>query len=104
MEKMNFKRGDSFSYYIELTDAENLPLILDVSNIKSQIRNQSNILIDTLTIETTATNGKYLISALDTSQYPIGLAYMDLKIRENGVFTSTETIEVTVEKDVTRWV
>lgn len=103
MLKMSFKRGDSFSFCIDLTDAENLPLVLNVSDIKCQIRNQTNLLIDTLIVETTTVDGTYLVSAMDTAYYPVGVAYMDLKIRENGVIASTETIEVTVEKDVTQW-
>jgi hypothetical protein len=103
MTRMNFKRGDTFSYFIELTDADNLPLVLPVEDIKCQIRTKSGSLIDSLIIETTATNGKYLVSASNTTHYPVGNQEMDLKINENGVFTSTETVEVVVEKDVTRW-
>ena len=103
MTRMTFKRGDTFSYFIDLTDAENSPLVLQVEDIKCQIRTKSGSLIDTLIIETTATNGKYLVSASDTTFYPVGTQEMDLKINENGIVASTETIEVVVEKDVTKW-
>lgn len=103
MDKMSFKRGDTFSYYIELVDVSNVPVVVDLADIKSQIRAQNDVLIDDLTIETTATAGTYHIFSLDTSAYPVGKQYTDVKIMDGGVVVSTSTVELTIEKDVTRW-
>lgn len=103
MNKLNLKKGDTFSFYVDLVNASNQPLVLPVDKIKSQVRRQNLALVDTLVIETTATEGRYFIKSNDTSIYPEGLLYTDIKINDNGIILSTETVEINVIRSVTSW-
>lgn len=101
---LNLKRGDTLFFYAELADATGSPIVLTIENIKSQIRHKNGTLVDTLTIETTATAGRYLLKSTDTTEYPIDTLDLDIKINNNGVFLSTDTMSLLVSREVTEWV
>ena len=104
---LNLKRGDTFFFYMDMKLADGVtPLILPVENFKCQIRRVNDELVDTLLVETTDTDGRYLFTALaeDTLNYPLQDLQMDVKIDDGGIVTSTQTITVAVDKDVTKWV
>lgn len=104
MEKFNLKKGDTFSFYVDLVNANGQPLVLTIDKIKSQVRRQNLALVDELVIETTPTSGRYFIKSNDTSAYPEGSLYTDIKINDNGIILSTETVEINVIRSVTSWI
>ena len=103
-DKINLKKGDTLFFYAELEDALGDPIVLTVDNIQSQVRKRNGILVDSLTVETTATAGRYLLKSTDTTDYPTEELDLDIKINDNGVFLSTETIVLSVSREVTEWV
>ena len=104
MDTMNLKRGDSFYFSIDLTNELDQPLDLPLDDIKSQVRRGNDELVDTLTIEKDLVEvGRYNIRSLDTTSYPVETLFLDIKIRDNDLVTSTKTTKLVVEKDVTKW-
>ena len=103
---ITIKRGDTFAFYANMTDELGQPLITDIANLRSQIRDKKHTLIEELTIATTGTAGQYLFTATDTNVWlPKGYSsrslIMDIEMSIEGVTTSSETIEIKVTKDVT---
>jgi hypothetical protein len=101
---LNLKRGDTLFFYAELADASGDPIVLTIPNIKSQVRQRNGVLVDTLTVETTATAGRYLLKSTDTADYPLETLDLDIKINDDSVILSTETILLSVSREVTEWV
>ena len=101
---MKLKRGDTFSFPIELKDLAGNPLNLAVGNIQSQVRTNNGALVDTLVITTTGTVGTYNITSLNTLNYPVAILEIDVKIKDGATIFSTETIYLQVIKEVTKWV
>ena len=104
---LRIKRGDTFAFFANMTDESGDPLITDVANIKSQIRDASDNLISDLSVATTETSGTYLFTASSTDNWPTELwgdtrLLMDIEINIEGQVNSSDTIDVMVAKDVTR--
>jgi len=102
---MKFKRGDSFSFAVtikENTDDGLKPLIVDVDNIRCQVRTVGGNYVDDLIIETTDIEGEYKFSSEDTSKYPIETLETDIEINDEGIINSSQTFKIQVEKDITR--
>jgi len=103
---ITIKRGDTFAFYANITDDLGQPLITNVANLKSQIRDRNYVLVETLTIATTEIEGQYLFTAPNTDDWLV-IGYdsrdliMDIEINIEGVITSSETIGIRVTKDVT---
>lgn len=100
--KIIFKRGDTFSFYANLTTDGTTPLVTSVDNIRCEIRTSSGKLIEEMVVATTATQGEYLFTASDTNNWELGKFYMDIEINLNGVISSSDTIIIEVDKDYTR--
>lgn len=100
---INLKKGDTLFFYAELADATGAPIILTIDNIKSQVRRKNGILIDTLTVELTDIPGRYLLKSIDTTDYPVEQLELGIKINEDGILLSTETVALVVSKEVTAW-
>jgi len=102
---ISIKKGDTFAFYANITDELGAPLITDVANLKSQIRNKHYVLIAELIITATATNGQYLFTAPNTNNWlKSGNSVdfiMDIEINIGGIVSSSETIDIEVIKDVT---
>lgn len=89
------KRGDTFYFYAVWRG-------VDVKQIKAQVRDTlGNVLAD-LKVSKTADKNIFLFTALDTSEWPLGNARMDIQRTYNGYVTSSETIKVLVVEDETR--
>jgi hypothetical protein len=100
---MEHKRGDTLSFLINLVDDNNQPLDLEVTQIRSQMRNSVNKLIDEFTVTKTETIGEYLFEAqADTNTYPLSTLYSDIEINEDGIIASSETFEIEIVKDITQ--
>lgn len=102
------KRGDTFAFIMKLRDENGAPLVMDVANMKSQIRTTSDSLITDLTIVAQEdAPGHYYVSAEDTNDWPLtgsGTAplVMDVEFDLGGIIRSSETVKIQVRKDVTR--
>lgn len=96
------KAGDSFGFYADITDDEGEPAIIDISHLASQVRDEDGTLLSDLTIETTDTEGRYLLSTNDTDHWPVGTVYMDIQHTEDdGTVISSQTVAITVEEGIT---
>jgi len=104
MNKLKLKRGDTFFFYMDLALANGDPLIVTIDKLKCQIREINDTLVDTMDVQTTQTSGRYLFTASSekTLSYPIKDLQLDVKIND-GIVTSTPTVLVEVDKDVTKW-
>lgn len=97
---LTIKLGDTFSYEVDLTNDLGSPLITAVINLKSQIKDLYNRLISTLTISTTSTSGRYLLQG-DTTSWVVGTMLIDIQYTDGTIISSTDTVLIKVEKDVT---
>ena len=103
---IKIKRGDTFAFYANMTDELGQPLITDIANLKSQIRDKNDLLIEELIISTTGIEGQYLFNATDTNVWlPQGQNIknfvMDIEMSTGGIISSSDTINIEVTKDVT---
>ena len=103
---ITIKRGDTFAFYANMTDELGQPLITDIANLRSQIRDKKHVLIEELTIAATGAAGQYLFTATDTNIWlPQGYSsrslIMDIEMSTGGIISSSETINIEVIKDVT---
>ena len=90
---MNIKRGNTLSFLI------NIPEMI-VTDIRCQVKDINDRLIDTL-ILTKNSDTQYLARSADTSAYPIGQVYYDVKIQSGSIWVSSETQMITVIKEIT---
>ena len=103
---ITIKRGDTFAFYANMTEELGQPLITDIANLRSQIRDKKHTLIEELTIASTGTAGQYLFTATDTNVwlpqgYSIRNLIMDIEMNTGGIISSSDTINIEVTKDVT---
>jgi hypothetical protein len=90
---MEIKRGNTLSFLI------NIPEMI-VTEIKCQVRDLNNNLIDNL-ILTKKSETQYLAQSADTSEYPLGQVYYDVKIQSGSIVVSSETKMINIIKEVT---
>lgn len=93
-----FKRGDSFLITADFTNNEGLTVT--TNELRSQVRTRYDKLIAELEI-TEKTANVFDLTCDDTTEWPIGSAYMDLQYTDADQIVSTETILIPVVKDVT---
>lgn len=97
------KRGDTFAFVINLVDESGIGVTDALEYLSSEIRNEKDEKIETLTISETQVAGEYLIGAPDTSSWPVGTyLYSDVQYERDGIISSSETIRILLDKDVTR--
>lgn len=97
----SFKRGDTFAFTASIKDSSGTPIIGAISKLKCQIRNNLDVLMGETTI-TEPTSGNYMFKIANTEFWPTGITlYLDIQYTDNDVITSSETISVQIEKDVT---
>ena len=90
---MDIKRGTTLSFLI------NIPEMI-VTEIKCQVRDSSNRLVDTLVL-TKKSDTQYLAQSLDTSKYPLGPVYYDVKIKNGDIIVSSDTQMINIIKEIT---
>lgn len=98
------KRGDTFLFEAVLRESKNGPVI-DITDwtLESMVRDADSVLIAELDVTVTdAAQGEYTVSADDTSDWPVGLAYWDIQYTDDaGVIRSTDTIALAIIQDIT---
>lgn len=104
---IRLKRGDTFKLEAEvLGDGVVIPGGIDTWTIASQLRTAGGTLIDTL--KTTIVSAALCTYTIEesvagvTEDWPVGRHEMDIEYIVNTQVISTETVTVSVEKDVTR--
>jgi len=97
---MVIKRGDTLAFYIFFKDELGAGVVRD--NVFCQLRTRSDALIKELVITPTATVGKYLATAGDTTDFPLGALFSDIEVREGDIVVSSNTFNISIVKDVTR--
>lgn len=97
------KSGDTFEFIVSLMGANGLPIVGATNFLKADIRNEKDVKIDSFVIVETDTEGEYILSAEDTSDWPIGVyLYMDIQYLTEELVYSSETIRILIAKDVTK--
>ena len=91
----NIKQGDTFEYIATWAGAK-------VDELKSQIRNKDDELIDEVVIEDTDVPGQFRLSVSNTNEWTVGTLYTDIQRTADGVIKSTPTMNFNVTKDVTK--
>ncbi|WP_289135580.1 hypothetical protein [uncultured Brevibacillus sp.] len=91
----SIKRGDTFCYYIKWEGAV-------LSELKSQIRDGFDRLLADVTIEETGDLHTFKMSVPNTEKWPIGTLLTDIQRVVGGIIQSSETMSISVIKDVTR--
>lgn len=105
MAVITHKRGDTFELNMTL---ENQGIAIDLTGwtIASQVRAGDDSLVDDLTVTITdAAAGQVTVSATaaETEQWPTGQLDWDIEFTDpSGAVSSSDTITVTVVKDITR--
>lgn len=99
---MKFKRGDTFAFSVYLKDENEEPLIIEIDNMKCEVRTLGDDLIDTLIITQTEIPGEYIFLSDDTSKYPIGELFTDIEVVKDGIKSSSDTITLEIVRDVTK--
>lgn len=100
---MEHKQGDTFRLQCTV---KNDGVVVDISNwtIASEIK-QGEDIIDTLVAEKTdATNGEYTLTESESgvsANWDVGEYQMDIQYTASGIIFSTETMDITVVRDVT---
>lgn len=100
------KQGDTLAFYIDL-EAGGSPIVGAESKLRCQVRDKKmSALYGELTITADAnTQGRYLVQTTtrgETQDWAPGEATLDIQYTDGNIVKSTETLLITIEKDVTR--
>ena len=101
---VQFKRGDTFILYCQLTEDDGTPISLQNWDVKSKIRKVNKDLIATLDYVTIdIPNGRFkLRTTSDTSKWPIGQHFCDIEYTtDTDRVMSTQTFIIDVVEDIT---
>lgn len=106
-QKVCHKKGDSFIALMAVKNGEGdeaVPADLTGYTVESQIRRRSDLVLiqDLDPVITDAAAGEIRIDVLNTDAWPTEEALWDLKLVDPaGVITSSKTIIVSIESEVT---
>lgn len=92
----SIKRGDTFYFFIQWDDAL-------VTELKSQVKNSLGQPVADAVIESTDVLGLFKVSVADTTAWPLGSLYTDIRRTSADGIESSENIGVIVEREVTKW-
>ena len=94
------KRGNNFSFTMNLTD-DDVPVILDIANIRCEIRDEDDTLIDTCIVTTDGVGG-YTLTVANTYSWAIGKLFFDIAITMEGTTSISDIYEFEVIKNITQ--
>ena len=102
MRTLFMKRYESINLSVTFID-DNINLLdIDVSDIKSQIRNHYNDLIAEF-IVTRNEDLTYTLECLDTKNFPLEELFFDIAVKmDNGSYKYSETMKIVVLEERTR--
>lgn len=100
--KGRLKRGDTFSFCVQVVDDGDTPISGIASKLRAQVRKEDDTLISELEISETETAGVYLFRHEGSTQsWPLDKLIVDWEYRDNDIITSSDTFYITVVRDVT---
>lgn len=105
MSKLSIKKNDTFLVACTYSDSQDVPQNLTSVDIKSQIRTISDTLVCELVVvkaDQTTNVGQYMLRQPVGFSFEVGSYLWDIQYTTSGVVTSTETIELQVENDITK--
>lgn len=94
MATLIHKTGSVFNYPFEVYNDDGTPLELPASYFACRVNNFKGELIADLIIEDTATDHIKLLTFPDTSDWPEGLAKLDIRYPNDGVVTETFSLQI----------
>lgn len=94
---LTIKRGSSFDYTIAIDSEETINL----ENISSQIRSNSDDFVDDLQVSSTDLENVFIVSKEDTSEWPLETLYFDVRYTIDDKIYFTDTIAIKVIKQQT---
>ena len=100
-ELPDIKRGEYFTFNMQLLDANKAPIDLTVDKLACQIRNKAGELIDTCSV-TRLEAGLFKFYVADTNAWPIATLELDIDVDHNSQPFTTTTFLLNVLKDITR--
>jgi hypothetical protein len=89
------KKGDTFSYSIIWEGAI-------ASELRSEIKRKNGGLVAQVNIDETETAGTFILSVMDTSDWPTGILQTDIRRTVDSYVQTSETMEFVVERGVTQ--
>lgn len=102
----SMKRGETFSVDIELTNADDEAVVLDVTTneMTAEIRREKGALLAIGTVTETATPGTYNVSySGSTGAWPLEIIRTDIRaVVDSVIIKSKPTTAIKVERDETR--
>lgn len=96
------KPGDTFAFYANIEDDAGTPLAGLADTMKCQIRNSIDELIADVGITETQIPGQYLFEVQDTTLWPVGVLYTDIRFANGDRVKLTETLKIKIVKEVTK--
>ena len=101
---ITIKKGDTLAFIVKRSDKDGNPLTGDAAKLRSQLRNNKDVLIAEMVITETEIPGSYLfqVDATKTATMDVGTYVFDIQYKSGDLVKSSETFQVRVEKDVTR--
>lgn len=90
------KQGDALLLIV------NVPVDVQASELKSQVRNGAGKLLGDFVISATDTAGQFQFTIADTSEWVVGNAYFDIRRTVSGIVSTSDTIKIPVITAVTQ--
>ena len=96
------KIGQSFVWTAQAVLEDNSPVDLTGTVITSDVRDASPAVIASLDVGiVSATNGQIALSCADTSGWPPGLLFCDVRVQQNGTITYSDTFRIQAIASIT---
>lgn len=98
-----FKQGTTFSMPVQLFPViDDVPVEdLDGYTIKSQLRTSTLRLIETLDVSTEANSTVVLVGCDDTTEWPVGPAFLDILLTDGEVVLTSATMQIRIVDRIT---
>ena len=102
MNIINIKRGDTFGFSMTLTNDSNVAITGQALNLKCQIRDGNDVLVDTMVITESDTLGTYIFRAGSTLEWH-GSLFFDIQYTDaDSIVASSDAVGIMVREDVTK--
>lgn len=92
------KRGETLQFELEYLKDDGTPDDFDASQLLAQVRQEDGTLVATLSIAAGGAPGVFTLSAGDTSAWPIGDAFIDIRREALGVVSFSDTVLLPVQR------
>lgn len=101
MRSIFIKRGEPLILDVTFTDSEGIEMDLDLTDIKSEVRDCYGNLLGIFEINRLEET-KYRLKLKDTLNYPLGQSYLDIRVTCDEGYVYSETITLNMLENITR--